>query len=140
MPLSVRLALGRRPLIALLSLAVAGCASDPLVDDYRESWAVIRGRVVDDAGVGVAGATVTLVPVMPAYARGETVTSAADGSYLGQISAFGVPSFRASVRLQAASGAQASGDTLVTKVWVAERDRGERPDTLDVLLRLRLRP
>ena len=121
----------------MLGLALAGCASDVLVDDYRASWTVIRGRVVDQAGVGIAGATATLVPVRPAYARGETVTSAADGSYLGRISAFGVPSFRASVRLQAVSGARASGDTLVTEVRVAERDRGERLGTLDVLLQLR---
>ena len=121
----------------MLGLALAGCASDVLVDDYRASWTVIRGRVVDQAGVGIAGATATLVPVRPAYARGETVLSAADGSYLGRITEFGVPSFRASIRLQAASGALASGDTLVTEVQVAERDRSERPDTLEVSLRLR---
>ena len=55
-----------------------GCRSDIFYDGYRESWAVIRGRVLDQADRPIAGASIRAVSVQPLYARGDSVTSAAE--------------------------------------------------------------
>jgi hypothetical protein len=119
------------------ALALAGCRGDIFYDDYRESWAVIRGRVLDQADRPVAGAGIRTVAVLPGYARGDSVTSASDGGYVARVSAFGVPDFRADVRLSVTTATGATADTVVTGLYVAERDRGGKPDTLDVVLRVR---
>jgi hypothetical protein len=119
------------------AIALGGCGGDTLVDDYRESWAVIRGRVLDQTDRPVAGATIRVAPVKPPFAQGDTVVSGADGSYLTRVSSFGVSSFRADVRLSATAPSGATVDTLVTGLYVAERDRGGKPDTLTVSLRVR---
>jgi hypothetical protein len=120
-----------------VAVALGGCGGDTVVDDYRESWAVIRGRVLDQADRPVAGATIRAAPVQPPFAQGDTVVSAADGSYLARVRAFGVSSFRTDVRLSAAASSGATADTLISGLYVAERDRGGRPDTLNVTLRVR---
>lgn len=117
------------------AIALGACRGDIVVDDYRESWAVIRGRVLDQADRPIAGATIRAVAVQPLFAQGDTVTSASDGGYIARVSAFGVSSFRADVRLSVTTSAGATADTLVTGLYVAERDRG-KPDTLNVVLRL----
>jgi hypothetical protein len=65
------------------------------------------------------------------------VSSASDGSFRARVTAFGVSSFRADIRLQAAAPSGTTVDTLISGVYVAERDRGGKPDTLDLVLRLR---
>jgi hypothetical protein len=125
------------PLAALAVVATLGACGSILIDDYRDSWAVVRGRVIEQTGGSVAGATIRVTPVHPAFAHGDTVISASDGSYLARVTAFGVSSFRADVRLQAADPSGAAFDTLVTGLYVAERGRGGKPDTLNLTLQLR---
>lgn len=126
-------------LVGYLAVAIAlgGCGVDTVVNDYRESWAVIRGRVLDQTGRPVTGATIHAAPVQPPFAQGDTVVSASDGSYLARVRAFGVSSFRADVRLNAAASSGATADTVIRGLYVAERDRGGKPDTLNVTLRVR---
>jgi hypothetical protein len=124
------------PLGALAIAATLGACGGILVDDYRDSWAVVQGRVIDHTGSPAAGATIRVTPVPPGYAQGDTVVSASDGSYLAQVTAFGVSSFRADVRLEAVAPSGAAFDTLVTGLFVAERGRG-KPDTLNLTLQLR---
>ena len=42
-----------------VALVLAACG-DTLVDDWRESWAVVQGRVLDETDRPVAGATVRI--------------------------------------------------------------------------------
>ena len=108
-----------------------------IIDDYRESWAVIRGRVVGQDDQPVRGATVRAIPLRPLHAQGDSVTSAADGSYLVRVTSFGVSSFRADVRIRVTSPTGGLADTVVTNLHVAEEGRGGRPDTLILALRVR---
>jgi hypothetical protein len=128
------------PFRLLLSVGVAiglGGCGNIVVDDYRESWAVIRGRVLDQTDRPVAGATIRAVAVQPLFAQGDTVISESDGGYAARVRAFGVSSFRADVRLSVTTSSGATVDTLLTGLYVAERDRGGKPDTLNVILRVR---
>jgi protocatechuate 3,4-dioxygenase beta subunit len=132
------LSIAKRLFAYFAGIAVfVGCNTDTLRDDYRDSWAVVQGRVLDQVGSPAAGTKVWLVPVQPPFARGDTVTTTSDGSYTSRVTAFGVSSFRADVRVHAAAQTGASADTLITGLYVAERGRGGRPDTLSVNLRLR---
>jgi len=116
-------------------LALAACG-DTLVDDYRESWAVVQGRVLDEADRPVAGAAVRLSPVQPLRGDGDSTVTAPDGAYSVRVRAHGYSSYRADVKLSAIARSGSTADTLLTNVFVAESGRGLRPDTLSVTLRV----
>lgn len=117
-------------------LALAACG-DTLYDDYRESWAVVQGRVLDQSDRPVAGASVRLTPVQPLRGYGDSTVTTSAGTYAVRVSAHGYSSYRADVRVSVVTLSGGTADTLLAGLFVAERGRGLKPDTLHVTLYVR---
>jgi hypothetical protein len=113
-------------------LLAAGCGSDDIVDDYRETAAVIRGRLIAAAAID-PGTRVHVSAIKPGYVDPVTVDVAFDGTFDVRPSSFGVGTFDADLRLVAegaAGGESFIRDTTLTSVRFWEDRDGRQPDTV----------
>ncbi len=125
----------------VLTLAACNIIDPPIDDDYRETRVVIRGPVVDIMhNAPISGAAVELIPRPPAFLRGDTVTTDAQGRFQARLSMMGVGSFDAEVRVRARAPNGAVGDIVLPRVRLLEDREGQLPDTLEVRFRLAAEP
>ncbi len=124
----------------VMTLAACNIIDPPIEDDYRETRVVIRGTVADMQNAPTSGAAVELMPISPAFLRGDTVTTDAQGRFQARLSMMGVGSFDAEVRVRARAPNGAVGDIVLPRVRLLEDREGQLPDTLEVRFRLAAEP
>jgi hypothetical protein len=124
--------------IILSSAAGAlACTGDVILDDYRQSRAIVRGIISNADGIPIEAAVVELAPIRPPYLLGDTVTTDPRGAFSVELATFGVGSFEAEVQLRVRGPGGVSRDTTLTGVRVLEdRPWGRQPDTVTVVMKL----
>ena len=111
---------------------VSACGSDVIVDDFRESAVVIRGRLVAEAPVD-PGTQVNVSAIEPGFVDGVTVDVAPDGTFDARPSSFGAGSFDADLHFVAegaVGGDPFVRETTLTNIRFREDRDGQEPDTV----------